>query len=105
MRRGVSGYVNGFGREIGIPSIHRHRTIRTLAKVASTYAKTRTSVYAIIDEHSRISMLSTLPIEDIWGVGWRTAPKLKNMGISTTLQLTVNWMDSTTVQYCRTKND
>ncbi len=74
-------------REVGIPVSIGVAPTKTLAKVASTYAKKRRGVYAVIDDATRIEMLSDLPVEDIWGVGWRTAPKLQNVGISTALQL------------------
>ncbi len=74
-------------REVGIPVSIGVAPTKTLAKVASTYAKKRRGVYVVIDEASRVEMLSGLPVEDIWGVGWRTAPKLHNVGISNALQL------------------
>ncbi|MEO5691240.1 MAG: Y-family DNA polymerase [Candidatus Saccharimonadales bacterium] len=74
-------------REVGIPVSIGVAPTKTLAKVASTYAKKRRGVYAVIDEVTRTEMLSALPVEDIWGVGWRTAPKLQNVGISTAMQL------------------
>lgn len=74
-------------QEVGIPVSIGIAPTKTLAKVASTYAKKRTGVYAVENDTSRTTLLDNLPVEDIWGVGWRTAPKLKNMGITTALQL------------------
>ncbi len=74
-------------REIGIPVSIGVAPTKTLAKVASTYAKKRGGVYAVTDDEQREILLRGLPIEDIWGVGWRTAPKLRDKGISTAWQL------------------
>ena len=41
----------------------------------------------VSDAAHRESLLRELPIEDIWGVGWRMAPKLRDKGISTAWQL------------------
>ena len=76
-------------REIGVPVSVGVAGTKTLAKVASTYAKTHgDGVYVINNESHRIEILSDLPIEDIWGVGWRTTPKLRDMGVSRAIQLT-----------------
>ena len=74
-------------REVGIPVSIGVAPTKTLAKVASTYAKKHGGVYAVVDEIHRETLLRSLPIEDIWGVGWRTAPKLRDKGISTAWQL------------------
>jgi len=73
--------------EIGIPVSIGVAPTKTLAKVASTYAKKHGGVYAVIGEEQRKALLSDLPIEDIWGVGWRMAPKLRDKGISKADQL------------------
>lgn len=75
------------GREIGIPVSIGVAPTKTLAKVASTYAKKHGGVYVVDDDAHREQLLRELPIEDIWGVGWRTAPKLRDRGISTAWQL------------------
>lgn len=74
--------------EIGIPVSIGVAPTKTLAKVASTYAKKHGGVYAVSDDAHRESLLADLPIEDIWGVGWRMAPKLRDKGISRASQLT-----------------
>lgn len=73
--------------EIGIPVSIGVAGTKTLAKVASTYAKKHGGAYVVDDEAHRDTMLGELPVEDIWGVGWRTAPKLKEVGISYAGQL------------------
>ena len=74
-------------REVGVPVSIGVAPTKTLAKVASTYAKKHGGVYVVDDEVCREQLLRELPIEDIWGVGWRTAPKLRDRGISTAWQL------------------
>lgn len=73
--------------EIGIPVSVGIGPTKTLAKIASTYAKKHGGVYAVTDDAHREQLLRELPIEDIWGVGWRMAPKLRDKGISMAWQL------------------
>jgi len=76
-------------REIGIPVSIGVAPTKTLAKVASTYAKTHgDGTWAIETDEQRREMLAQLPIENIWGVGWRSAPRLHDKGVSYALQLT-----------------
>lgn len=74
-------------QEVGVPVSVGIAPTKTLAKVASTFAKTHGGVYAVETEETRISLLQQLAVEDIWGVGWRTAPKLQNVGVTTAWQL------------------
>jgi DNA polymerase V len=74
-------------REIGVPVSVGIGPTKTLAKVATTYAKKHDGVMAITDEAKRQALLTALPVEDVWGVGWRTAPKLKERGVSNAWQL------------------
>lgn len=75
-------------REAGIPVSIGIAGTKTLAKVASTYAKTHgDGVMVIEDEQRRRELLADLPIEDIWGIGRRLAPKLHDRGVSRALQL------------------
>lgn len=76
-------------REIGIPTSVGVAPTKTLAKVASTFAKTHgDGTWVIETDEERDAMLEQLPIEDIWGVGRRIAPKLKDVGVSKAYQLT-----------------
>lgn len=58
---------------------------KTLAKAAADYIKKVDPVrgaYSVVgDEQKRIDLLTWLPLQDVWGVGWRTAPKLRGRGI------------------------
>lgn len=74
--------------EIGIPVSIGIAGTKTLAKVASTYAKTHGDGVTVVEaEEVRRALLEDLPIEEIWGVGRRLAPKLKDKGISRASQL------------------
>ena len=76
-------------REIGIPTSVGVAPTKTLAKVASTFAKTHgDGTWVIESDEEREAMLEQLPIEDIWGIGRRLAPQLHDRGISKALQLT-----------------
>lgn len=74
-------------QEIGIPVSIGVAPTKTLAKVASTYSKKHGGVYVVDTDEHRKQLLKELPIEDIWGVGWRTAPKLRDKGVSYAWQL------------------
>lgn len=75
--------------EIGVPVSIGVAPTKTLAKVASTFAKTHgDGTWSIETDDEREQMLAELPIEDIWGVGRRLTPKLKDKGVSRALQLT-----------------
>ena len=75
----------------GIPVSIGLAPTKTLAKVAVYAAKKSPStrgVY-IIDSPAEISAaIQHFPVEDLWGIGHRSAAKLKSFGISTALQLT-----------------
>jgi DNA polymerase V len=76
-------------REIGIPTSVGVAPTKTLAKVASTFAKTHgDGTWVIESDGQREAMLEQLPIEDIWGIGRRLAPKLQDRGVSKASQLT-----------------
>lgn len=69
----------------GIPVSVGIGSTKTLAKVANEIAKKNsTGVFNFINQPSESieEILENFPIEEIWGVGFRTAPKLYNMGIS-----------------------
>ncbi len=75
-------------QEVGVPVSIGIAPTKTLAKVASTYAKTHHDGVEVceVDEERR-KMLSGLDVEELWGIGRRLAPKLRDKGISKALSL------------------
>ena len=69
----------------GIPVCIGIGPTRTLAKAANKTAKKHiaSGVFIINDDVSRLFVLKKLLIEDVWGIGPRSAAKLTNIGIST----------------------
>lgn len=90
--------LNDFGLELvrtvrrntGIPVSLGFASTKTLAKIAAHFAKKYAGYRGVclIDtpDKARKAMALT-PIEDVWGVGRRNAPKLRRQGITTALQL------------------
>jgi DNA polymerase V len=75
-------------REVGIPVSIGIAPTKTLAKLASEHAKTEPALNGVLDLYStpadtRERYLIKTPIKDIWGIGWRLAPKLKAEGVFT----------------------
>ena len=73
---------------IGIPVSIGIASSRTLAKIASKYAKTYIGyrgACSIRTEDQRQKALSTFKIGDVWGIGRRSRAKLEVMGIKTAL--------------------
>lgn len=95
-----------FGRELtqktarwtGIPVSLGIAPTKTLAKIANHFAKKYKGykqVCYIDTEEKRIKALQLTPINDVWGVGRRLAPKLEVAGIKTAYDLTLknrNWI-------------
>lgn len=72
-------------RWTGIPVSIGIASSKTLAKAAADFVK-KTGVaggaFSVVgDEQKRLELLNWLPLEDVWGVGRRTAPKLRARGI------------------------
>jgi len=69
----------------GVPVCIGIGPTRTLAKAANRVAKKHIvdGVFIISDELSRLFALKKLPIEDVWGIGPRSAAKLTQIGVST----------------------
>lgn len=75
-------------KEVGIPTSIGIAPTKTLAKVASTYAKTHGDGIAVIEtDETRLTLLDGLGIEEVWGIGRRLGPKLRDKGVSTARQL------------------
>lgn len=61
---------------------------KTLAKIANRIAKKDSlGVFEMADEAIQNEVLDQMPVSDIWGVGDRSAAKLKKLGITTALDL------------------
>lgn len=75
-------------RGIGIPVSIGIAPSKTLAKVASQFAKQYPGYHGaceIVAEQSRIKALSLLPLGDVWGIGRRTLKKCEQIGLKTAL--------------------
>jgi DNA polymerase V len=78
--------------DIGVPVSIGIATSKTLAKLASEHAKKELSLRGVlpISELPAAALrqrLQRTPIEDVWGVGWKLAPRLKAAGVYTALDL------------------
>lgn len=79
-------------RWTGVPVSVGIAPSKTLAKLASERAKKDpelNGVLSLASLDSRIMeyQLASLPIQDVWGIGWRLAPKMRAEGISNALHL------------------
>lgn len=77
---------------IGIPTCVGIASTKTLAKLANHLAKKYPALQGVCDlsalpEARFEKALSAVPVDDIWGVGRKLAPKLKNLGIHTALDM------------------
>jgi DNA polymerase V len=75
-------------KNIGVPVSIGIAPSKTLAKLASEIGKQQeqySGVFSFIglDEATRHEALNSVPIGEVWGVGWRLAPRLKAEGIGT----------------------
>ena len=83
----------------GIPISIGIAPTKALAKVSNRIAKNfqtkQKGVYLIKSEEKRIKALKWLKIEDVWGIGFRHAEKLKSINITTAynfINLEDNWV-------------
>jgi DNA polymerase V len=79
-------------KHVGVPVSVGIAPSKTLAKLASEIAKQDDQyegAFSFFDhnETQTKAILHQVPISEIWGVGWRLAPKLRAEGISTALAL------------------
>lgn len=85
-------------KEIGMPVSVGLAPTKTLAKLASGYAKKHQQTCVLdpfLDRTGSEEILSDTPVGAIWGVGRRLAPRFLRVGIHTALQLsktTQQWM-------------
>lgn len=76
---------------VGIPVSIGVAPTKTLAKIASHFAKKYggyKGVCMMDTDEKRIKALSLTPVDDVWGIGRRLAPKMKDWGIRTALDFT-----------------
>lgn len=74
-------------RFIGIPVAVGIAPTKTLAKVAAGQAKKNETRGVCFLQQADVNLaLEKLPVQDIWGIGWRTAVQLQGHGITTALQ-------------------
>lgn len=71
---------------VGIPCSIGFAPTKTLAKIANHIGK-KLPAGVFVMPNDLQSVLDTLPIADVWGVGRALAPKLERMGIRTAWQL------------------
>jgi len=75
-------------RGVGIPVSVGIAPSKTLAKIASKYAKQYPGYHGacrIADEVARKKALADFPIGDVWGIGRKTREKCERMGVRTAL--------------------
>ena len=85
-------------RDTGIPVSIGVASSKTLAKAAADFIKktdpARGACSVVGDDKKRTQLLTWLPIQDVWGVGRATAPKLRARGIKNGYDLSLvsdNW--------------
>lgn len=78
-------------QETGIPTCIGLGPTKVLAKIANRIAKKNKiktqGVYSLLDEKHRLQVLAKFPVEDIWGIGRKSAEKLRQRNILTALDL------------------
>lgn len=94
---------------IGIPVSIGIAPTKTLAKLATEYAKHNEGIFNFFDVSDKDAFLKGFPVEDIWGVGWQSKKFFNANGILTAYDLkNVNdaWIKSkTSVVGQRTVNE
>jgi DNA polymerase V len=81
-------------KNVGIPVSVGIAPSKTLAKAANNYAKKHPETGGVVrlnpvqpGSEACDLALASMPIEDVWGVGWKLAPKLRAEGVHTALDL------------------
>lgn len=78
------------GQHVGVPVCVGIATTKTLAKLANYAAKKYAATVGVVDlttpERQR-RLMDITPVDEVWGVGRKSAEKLKRLGIKTVLQL------------------
>ncbi len=60
---------------------------KALAKLASKLEKP-SGLVILLNKQDEICALKNTPIDDIWGIGWRTYPRLQSLGLQTAYDFT-----------------
>ncbi len=77
-------------KHIGVPVCVGIAPTKTLAKLANHAAKTYKATGGVVDlscPERQQKLMNLLPVDEVWGVGRKTAEKLLQQGIKTVLQL------------------
>ena len=79
-------------RSVGIPVSVGIAATKTLAKLAGERAKHDSGSSGVLDlvrttPNDRARYLARTPLKDVWGVGWRLAPRLQAEGVHSALEL------------------
>ena len=94
-----TGLVRQVRQWVGLPISIGIAPSKTLGKVANHFAKRYSGycgVCAIDTPEKMEKALKLTPIDDVWGVGWRGAPKLRATGVETAwdfIQRPEAWVD------------
>lgn len=82
---------------------------KTATRIAKKFPSQTAGVHHIDSEKKRIKALKWLPVEDVWGIGSRSAKKLYQQGVTNVYQFTLlsdNWVKTyLTVVGLRLKHD
>lgn len=90
--RWAAGVRERIWREVGIPVSIGIAPTKTLAKIATERGKKDPELQGVLNLMHMPgwvvdAQLGAIPIKDVWGVGWRLAPKLRAEGVHTALDL------------------
>ncbi len=91
IRNLCTGIVRQVRQWVGIPVSIGIAATKTLAKVSNHFAKKYPGYRGVCEirtEEQRVKALSLTPIDEVWGIGRRVAPKLREMGLTTALDFT-----------------
>ena len=72
----------------GIPVSFGIGSTKTLAKIATHAAKERRCGFYALDGAGEVrKILEQIPVDDVWGIGYRTGPKFRKRGVRTAWEL------------------
>ncbi len=79
--------VKRVGQWTGVPVRIGIARTKTLAKAAGEAADRLGRSTFVLTDRNVEAVLACVPVEKVWGVGWRTAPRLRQRGVHTALGL------------------